>query len=62
MRVQDEGTIVLFIPESDEEHEWLKENTNNEDWQWLGRNLAVDHSMAGDLARGIEADGYTVHG
>lgn len=30
MKIEDQGTIVLFIPETDEEYAWLKENTQNE--------------------------------
>ena len=60
MKVRNEGTILLLIPESVEERKWLMDNTENEDWQWLGPNMVVDHHMCDDLIEGLQEAGFTV--
>jgi hypothetical protein len=58
MRIDDQGTIVLFIPETDEEHAWLQTNTQNEEWQWQDRSLVVDHRLAPWLLKAVEEAGF----
>ncbi len=58
MRIDDQGTVVLFIPESDLEYEWLTVNVENEPWQWMGRSLAVDHRYADGLIEYINESGF----
>jgi hypothetical protein len=49
-----DGSLVLFFCESEEEREWLEENTNAEGYQWMGRDaLAVELRYAGALAGGL---------
>lgn len=58
MKIKDEGSIVLFITESDEECDWLEENTNAESWQWMGTALVVDHHMAESLLEAVREAGF----
>lgn len=50
--VQDEGSIVLFKPLTDEAREWLECNVQ-EDAQWFGGALVVEPRYAANLAQGI---------
>jgi hypothetical protein len=61
MIVQREGlSLVTFTPEGDFEYEWLMFNTDASPSQWLGRALAVDTRMAGDLLDGVISAGFVV--
>jgi len=60
MVIDDQGSVVLFIPSNSEEVAWLEDNTNCEAWQWLRGCLAVDHRMAEDLIQGVKDAGFTV--
>lgn len=60
MIIDDQGSIVLFIPRNSEELTWLEDNTSADSWQWLGGSLAVDHHMAEDLIEGIRNAGFEI--
>jgi hypothetical protein len=60
MVIEDQGTVVLFTPEGDYEHEWLALNVESEPWQWLGKSLVVDHRMAQGLVEMVEDNGFVV--
>ena len=62
MIIINEGSVVQFMPEGDFEYEWLMLNTDSEPYQWMGRNLVVDHRMAGDLIQGVESAGFVLNG
>lgn len=53
------GTIFLFQPLSDAAREWINEHVQ-EDAQWFGDALAVEHRFACDLARGMAEDGLAL--
>lgn len=54
IRIDDQGSIVIFTPLDDVAREWLRENVEAEPRQWRGDNLMVDHRMAQVLADAIE--------
>ena len=56
--IHNEGTILLFRPLTDAAREWLKANVQ-EDAQWFGGALVVEHRYAGDLAVGLIKAGFT---
>ena len=63
MKVENQGTVVLFTPDSDEEQFWLDANVVTEEWQWLqhscGRaSLAVDPRFGHDLFEAIREQGF----
>jgi hypothetical protein len=58
MQIDNQGSVVLFIPENKTEKKWLQDNTQAEDWQWLGSSLVVDHRMAHDLAEAVAEEGF----
>jgi hypothetical protein len=60
MQIDDQGSVVLFIPEGDLEHEWLTLNAEAEPWQWLGRSLAVDARSAPPLCSALEGAGFVL--
>lgn len=60
IRVVDEGSVVLFQPETDAAQRWLKANLVSEGWQWMGRSLAVQSSYAANIIDGARSDGLTV--
>lgn len=51
------GSIVQFMATTNEGLAWLRDNTDSEGWQWMGRCLCVDHRYAGDLAHGLAEAG-----
>jgi hypothetical protein len=57
--VQNEGTIFLFRPLTEEAAAHLQENVQ-EDAQWFGGALVVEHRYARDLADQLTQDGFTV--
>lgn len=58
--VNDQGSIVMFEPQNDKAKQWLKDQVDAEDWQWLGNNLTVDHRFAGDLNEHLIDDGFVL--
>lgn len=61
MIIKNEGTVVLFSPESDYEYEFMMVNLETEGWQWLGKSLVVDHRMASDLTDIIVEAGFIIN-
>jgi hypothetical protein len=58
VRIQNEGSLVLFVPLTDRANEWLTANT---DGQWMGSyGLAVEPRCALNLAAGLREAGFTV--
>lgn len=55
--VNDLGSIVGFMPVSEEAKTWFEDNIEAESWQWLGGYLNVEARFADDLIEGIEATG-----
>ena len=58
--VHNEGTIFLLQPATGAGEKWLRQNCQTEDWNWLGRNLAVEHRYAADIVEGMVNDGLAV--
>lgn len=56
--LRDEGTIILFIPMTEEALSWLEENTV--DGPWFSGALAVERRYAPDLAAGMEGAGFSL--
>ena len=59
VKVENHGTIFLFWPCSEQGETWIAENVQ-EDAQWFGNALVVEHRYARDLASGMLSDGLTV--
>ncbi len=60
MMLSDNGSIVLFTPETAEERAWIEENVAPEGWQWFGGALVVEARFAGALADGMINEGIAV--
>lgn len=58
--VDNQGTIMVLTPQTQEAKDWFDENVEAEGWQWMGDGLAVDHRMAENLLQGILTSGLTV--
>ena len=56
--IRDEGSIVLFEPLNDDARDHLTENVQ-EDAQWWGGALVVEHRYARDLVNGLASAGFT---
>jgi hypothetical protein len=54
-------SVLRFVPLTDAARDWFDENVHAEGWQWLGPALCVDHRLAADLLRGIDAAGLRFH-
>jgi hypothetical protein len=60
-QIQNEGTIYLFRPLTAAAAAHLEENVQ-EDAQWFGAALVVEHRYAGDLAAQLSEEGFTFQG
>ncbi len=54
---KNEGTVWAFIPQSPRAKQFIDENVQTESWQWLGKNLVVDHRYAEGLIQLLEEEG-----
>lgn len=57
--VENHGTIFMFTPMNAKARKWLRAHVQ-EDAQWLGDSLAVEHRYARDLADNLTGDGFLV--
>lgn len=57
--IENHGSIFLVRPQNEPAREHLAENVQ-EDAQWFGDALVVEHRYARDLAAALEDNGYTV--
>ena len=60
--ITDQGTIVVFAIVSAQAAEWVDQHVQTEDWQWMGKSLAVDHRYAPSLIEGLQEAGLTLSG
>ena len=59
--VSDQGSVVMFILNTDKARTFVKKNVHTESWQWTGNTgFAVDHRYASDLLTGMQDNGLTV--
>jgi hypothetical protein len=58
--VRNEGSIFLVQPLDHHAKLWLAENVDNENAQYFGSALAVEHRYAYDLVDGIFDAGFAV--
>ena len=58
MRINNEGSVVQFIPENQVEIDWINDQVYADDFQWIGTTLVVDHHMAQDLIWAITDAGF----
>lgn len=58
--IYDDGSVVLFTPETESAQTFSEDEMGLESWQWLGRSFAVDHRVASDLVAGLELAGFEV--
>ena len=59
VRVDNQGTIFLFHLQTKAASDWVDEHVQD-DAQYWGGTLVVEHRYAPDLADGMLADGLTV--
>ena len=57
--VENHGSIFLFRINSPAAYAWVSENVQD-DAQFLGDALVVEHRYARDLAAGMQADGLVL--
>ncbi len=57
--VQNEGTIFLFIANTEAAREWIRENVQDDATYFAG-SLVVEHRYAAELERGMADDGLTL--
>ena len=55
MKAQDFGSVVLLVPATEGELQWLLDNCNVESWQMLGGALAVEPRMADAILEGFNS-------
>ena len=54
--ISNHGSIFTFLPTTKQARDWIAENVQDEA-QWFGGQLCVEHRYARDLANGMVADG-----
>jgi hypothetical protein len=57
--VRDEGTVVVFTPNTEAANDFLHNMLQTEPRMWLGESLAVDHRMARGVIDGAENEGLS---
>ncbi len=57
--VHNEGTFLLFNPLTSRAKEWIDNNVQD-DAQWFGTTLIVEHRYAWGLAQGMKDDGLVL--
>jgi hypothetical protein len=57
--VSEHGSIYLVRPMSDAANAWIDENVQD-DAQWFGHSLAVEHRYILALIEGMQASGLNV--
>jgi hypothetical protein len=57
--VHNEGTLFLFNPLTSRAKEWIDNNVQD-DAQWFGTTLVVEHRYAWGLAQGMTDDGLVL--
>ena len=57
--IENHGTIFLFRPNTPAAAEWVSHNVQ-EDAQFFGDALVVEHRYAADLAVGMREDGLVL--
>lgn len=57
--VQNEGSIFLLRPLSDEAFQWIEDHIG-EEAQFFGNAVAVEHRYIADIVDGIISDGLEV--
>ena len=60
MIIDNQGSIILFEPESPEELDFLKNEVESQPWQWMNNKLAVEHRYAQHLALGMQQFGFKI--
>jgi len=56
--IRDEGSIVLFVPLTDDARQWWEDNVA--DGPTFGLGYAVERRYAGDILRGLSEEGLNV--
>ena len=54
------GSTVQFDPQTNDAEKWFRDNIETNNWQWLSRNLCVEHRLAEALIECIRISGFTV--
>lgn len=55
--VRRDGTILLFWPLTRRARVWLDHHVDEDQAQYVGKSIVVEHRYAGELARGMAAAG-----
>lgn len=53
-------TLGRLKPNNEAAKKWLRENIENEPWQWLGNSLYVEHRYIDRIISNIEESGFTI--
>lgn len=60
IRIIDQGSIVQFMPLTDDGAAFLQHSLDHEGWQWMGRSLCVDHRFANGVIELAVAEGLEI--
>lgn len=62
IQIVNEGSVVSFIPQTEEGQSWLDSNLEVDGWQKLGKAVIVEARLAGAIIEGMENDGLDLGG
>ncbi len=60
VRIENQGSIVLFHPLTEQAWDWFADFVEADWWRWSEGMLAVDHRLANDLRTRLEKDALAV--
>jgi DNA-binding LacI/PurR family transcriptional regulator len=58
--VRNEGTIIVFTPQTEAGKHFLQEVLYTDSYQWFGGALCIDHRMARGVIDAAKGEGLTV--
>lgn len=58
--ISNHGSIFLFQPNTQIAVDWIRENVQTEETQFMGHALVVEPRYAEDLAFGMQSEGLEV--
>lgn len=57
IQLHNEGSLVGFLPLTEEGRTWLREEVQAEPWQFANGVLLIDHRMAAPILEAASDDG-----
>jgi len=51
-------SVYLLCPKTNEVKQWIDDNVYWEPYQWLGKNLSIEHRYVDDIVDALTSEGF----